>query len=376
MQEYQETNDIDIRELIHKDPDDVVERLLQADMVYWEAIKRQVLYPFLHPRTYYGQLLRKLDLERDDIYEYIFNKMSVRKKLKDLRKKQYVLNFILDYVMAHIYYLLDKRSDEDFVSLDSFNGGIDPFPQSEEDTSEEEQLQYDKLHKCFHILWEQNPRRAIVLLLKYVNGLSAREIRSFMNLASETYVNQVVSLAKGNMKKIHLSIEEALKKSKNHIMSDLIDCLGKENPLSRMILEKKRHPVESRQDTGELAENAEKKDRASRKESSPYKGKSFRLIFQADLPESDELFWKAEVLIGDDEENAVDIRDDSVTDVLISGKDGKVISEGTLHLLGLSLKISGGRASCTLGDIRTNLTKKTVYLFAPGYGAVYGHLSF
>lgn len=52
-------SDIEIRDLIARDPDEFVEHLLQADMVYWEAIKQQVIYPFLAPGTTYGNYIRE-----------------------------------------------------------------------------------------------------------------------------------------------------------------------------------------------------------------------------------------------------------------------------------------------------------------------------
>jgi DNA-directed RNA polymerase specialized sigma24 family protein len=61
------------------------------------------------------------------------------------------------------------------------------------------------------MLWEKNPKRAMVLLLRYVKGLSAEEVRQFMCLASENYVNQVVSVAKGDMRKKYLHIDKIIK---------------------------------------------------------------------------------------------------------------------------------------------------------------------
>ena len=105
-----------------------------------------------------------------------------------------------------------KQKTPVFISIEAVEGGIERFLPFEKDDFEEKQIRYDHLHNSFGILWEQNPRRAIVLLLKYVNGLSAREIKSFMDLASENYVNQVAKLAKGDMQEIFLSVESALNK--------------------------------------------------------------------------------------------------------------------------------------------------------------------
>ena len=82
--------------------------------------------------------------------------------------------------------------------------------QSDDDLSDSTLASYQNLRTGFDTLWEQNPRRALALLLRYVKGLSSREIRSFMDLASENYVNQVVNVAKGDMRIRCLAVTEAI----------------------------------------------------------------------------------------------------------------------------------------------------------------------
>ena len=38
-----------IRELVAQDPEDVVRHLMASDMDYWEAVKNEIVYPFLGP---------------------------------------------------------------------------------------------------------------------------------------------------------------------------------------------------------------------------------------------------------------------------------------------------------------------------------------
>ena len=66
----------------------------------------------------------------------------------------------------------------------------------------------------FDTLWSRNPRRAVAVLLRYVKGLSAREVKNFMDLASENYVNQVVNIAKGDLRQSVVSIKDALGRGK------------------------------------------------------------------------------------------------------------------------------------------------------------------
>ena len=219
------SSDFDIKDLVKQDSACVVEHLLAADMNYWEAIKKDVIYPFLKPSTTYGRRIRDKNIDRDEVYDYVFEELVIKQKLTNLRNKSYVLSFIIERVKTYIRAKFErkkntcggskespKQSTPVVISIDAVEGGIERFLPFEKDDFEENQIRYDYLHNSFGILWEQNPRRAIVLLLKYVNGLSAREIKSFMDLASENYVNQVAKLAKGDMREIFLSVESTLNK--------------------------------------------------------------------------------------------------------------------------------------------------------------------
>ena len=68
----------------------------------------------------------------------------------------------------------------------------------------------EKVQTEFNVLWQRNPRRALVLLLRYVKGLSAREVKNFLNVVTENYVNQVANIAKNDLRASALSIVDAI----------------------------------------------------------------------------------------------------------------------------------------------------------------------
>lgn len=229
--------------LIKGDADNVVARLKMSDMVYWEAIKTEVIYPFLDENKPYGKRIIEKNVDRDDVYSHIYEKMVVERKLDNLRNKEQLIPFIIEYIKAYVRSLFEKKARQiEEIAIESVDdtkeGGIEQFPQPNTGFStyktvngvisqrpqefnsvpSDGDLPDAKLSACqalctgFDDLWEQNPRRALVLLLRYVKGLSSREIRSFMDLASENYVNQVVNIAKGDMRTNYLAVTEAIGK--------------------------------------------------------------------------------------------------------------------------------------------------------------------
>lgn len=229
--------------LIEKDASNVIEHLLVPDMDYWEAVKVEVIYPFLDESKPYGRRIREKNIDRDDVYSHIYEKMVVERKLDKLRNKEQLCPFIIEYIKAYVRSLFEKKARQiEEIAIESVDdtkeGGIEQFPQPntsfsiyktvngvisqrpqesntvphDGDLPDAKLSAYQALRTGFDDLWEQNPRRALVLLLRYVKGLSSREIRSFMDLASENYVNQVVNIAKGDIRTNYLAVTEAIGK--------------------------------------------------------------------------------------------------------------------------------------------------------------------
>ena len=248
-----------IRQLGEESPADVVEHLKMSDMEYWEAVKKEILYPFLDEKKPYGRRILDKNVDRDDVYSHVYEKMVIEHKLENLRDKSQVCSFIIEYAKAYVSSLFDRRNPEDengggrqkrsrkIVEVlidsddDTKDGGIEQIAQSgsngstykivngvisqrhqeplglqsDDDLSDSTLASYQNLRTGFDTLWEQNPRRALALLLRYVKGLSSREMRSFMDLASENYVNQVVNVAKGDMRIRCLAVTEAIGKEES-----------------------------------------------------------------------------------------------------------------------------------------------------------------
>lgn len=206
-----------IRELAAQDPEDVVQHLMASDMGYWEAIKNEIVYPFLEPGTSFGRKISDKNIDRDDIYSRLYEKMVLQGKLNALKNKKYVIDFIIQYVRAIVSSFFERKSSKKPVVISLDAGGDDgvdvgvdiPQPEPPPVSYEEWELR-EKVQTEFNVLWQRNPRRALVLLLRYVKGLSAREVKNFLDVATENYVNQVANIAKNDLRASALSIVDAI----------------------------------------------------------------------------------------------------------------------------------------------------------------------
>jgi hypothetical protein len=218
---------IDIKKMVKENPHELVVRLKASDMEYWEALKESVIVNFLVKDSIYASKIKDKNIDIDDVYSYLYEQLVLRGALEGLRSEDSIIAFILSYVRGYIdsfYGRRGKNTDDDSGCKQSrkemvlFNdAGMDKdmleniaSPEVEE-FNDSQFLTYRNTREGFNMLWEKNTKRAMALLLRYVKGLSAEEVRQFMCLASENYVNQVVSIAKGDMRKKYLSIDKVLK---------------------------------------------------------------------------------------------------------------------------------------------------------------------
>lgn len=227
LDEQKETVEVDVAEFARQDPSELIRLLKIPDMTYWEAIKNQILKPFLSFGTSYGMKMADKCVDVDDVYSHVFESLILKGALENIRNDECLVSFILSYAKSYINSFYGRRvktSDGEewrapckiqTISLDAGDSkkecGIDKLPMlSDDEPSDEAFLTYQNTREGFNLLWKKHPKRAVALLLRYVKGLSAREVCEFMDLASENYVNQVVNVAKGDMRRVYLPIEKIL----------------------------------------------------------------------------------------------------------------------------------------------------------------------
>ena len=71
-----------ILNLIKDDADNVIDCLRMSDMAYWEAIKTEAIYPFIAANKPYGKRIIDKNVDRDDVYSHIYEKMVINRGYK------------------------------------------------------------------------------------------------------------------------------------------------------------------------------------------------------------------------------------------------------------------------------------------------------
>ena len=218
---------IDIKKMVKENPHELVVRLKASDMEYWEAFNEQVIRNYLSKNSVYASKMNDKNIEIDEVYSNIYGRMIHKRALDRLRSEEAVIAFVLSYVRSQIdsaYGRRDKSQGGDggckkshkepvfFDEVGITQDKLENIPALEpEEFNDAQFLTYRNTREVFNMLWEKNPKRAMVLLLRYVKGLSAEEVRQFMCLASKNYVDQVVSVAKGDMRKKCLRVDDIIK---------------------------------------------------------------------------------------------------------------------------------------------------------------------
>ena len=326
----------DIRALAKNAPDELVSKLAASDMAFWEAVKAQVLRPFFEGNAVYRRRMADANVELDDIYREVYMRMVPEGKLAALRKREFVCEDILEYAKAYVRAFFDhpdysrpasrtgrpRKPQIQYRDPRPADGspGLENIPEEptaetdDGDLDEKTLSTYEALRDGFDTLWSRNPRRAVAVLLRYVKGLSAHEVKTFMDLVSENYVNQVVNIAKGDLRKSVISVEETLGRA-----------------------------------TGKGA--ASRKPDASAPEAG-YSGPAFLLDFVACLPKGHRDWWCASAQVDDFAGNdEVALENDREIQVFVSDGERNPL-DGELVIDGLALPVARGRASCSFRLLR------------------------
>ena len=215
----------------------------------------------------------------------------------------------------------------------------EPAAETDDDDLDEKTMStYEALRDGFDNLWSRNPRRAVAVLLRYVKGLSSHEVKTFMDLVSENYVNQVVNIAKGDLRKSILSVEEALGRA-----------TGKGTVSNK--------PEVSEPEAG-------------------YRGSAFLLDFVACLPKGHKDWWCASAQVDDfADKDEVALENDREIRVFVSDGERNPL-DGELVIDGHALPVARGRASCSFRLLRlASLAIKPIAFRSALSGLVEGKLA-
>ena len=103
------------------------------------------------------------------------------------------------YVRGYVYRSVVKRHPE--ISLDGVSDEGDEMPIPVEDPARDRKDEWALVQECFGEMWNENPMRAYVHLLKLRMNLSSTEIMEMLGISSTANVDQIFARAVKDMGK-------------------------------------------------------------------------------------------------------------------------------------------------------------------------------
>lgn len=103
------------------------------------------------------------------------------------------------YVRGYVYRSVVKRHPE--ISLDGVSEEGDEIPIPVEDPARDRKDEWALVQECFGEMWNENPMRAYVHLLKLRMNLSSTEIMEMLGISSTANVDQIFARAVKDMGK-------------------------------------------------------------------------------------------------------------------------------------------------------------------------------
>ena len=169
-----------------------------GDDAAWRKIRDEAVLPETRSRKN-AEIMARYSLTEDDVTGMLFEEMVSRGKIDLFRcdggsfagwLRRYVRGFILN----------SRPRFHDHISVDApvSDGDGRDAPGLELPFEDREVLRketWHMTHLCLHDLWNVDPERALVLLLKTRFFLSSEEIRDMLGISSCANVDQIFSRA-------------------------------------------------------------------------------------------------------------------------------------------------------------------------------------
>ena len=162
----------------------------------WKLVWERVIAPESQSMRS-AELMKKYSLTDGDLMGMLYEEMIGRKKIDLFRGEGSFEGWLKRYVRGFILNANPNKHGE--ISIegahpDADNGQTElVLP-----TEDKKVLMKDvwiTTHWCFHDLWQSDPERAYVHLLKTRYHLSSDEVRDFLDISSSANVDQIFSRA-------------------------------------------------------------------------------------------------------------------------------------------------------------------------------------
>ena len=176
-----------------------------TDQEWFELVKagedagwKRVWFKVIVPETKSAknaELMRKYSITDGDLNGMLFDEMIGRGKIDLYRGEGSFAGWLRRYVRGYILNADPNRHGE--ISLENAHpdadGGVTEMAIPTEYNHVISKDVWKTTHYCFHDLWQQDPERAYVLLLKTRFHLSSEEVKDFLDVSSVANVDQIFS---------------------------------------------------------------------------------------------------------------------------------------------------------------------------------------
>ena len=159
----------------------------------WRRVWERVVEPESNtPRA--AEMMRRYALTAGDLMGMLYEEMIGRGKIDLYRGEGSFEGWIRRYVRGFILNANPNRHGE--ISLENAHADSDGSAGLEIPTDDRRVLMKDvwiTTHYCFHDLWQRDPERAYIHLMKTRYHLSSEEVRDFLDVSSAANVDQIFS---------------------------------------------------------------------------------------------------------------------------------------------------------------------------------------
>lgn len=142
-----------------------------------------------------AEMMKRYSLTAGDLMGMLFNEMIGRKKIELFRGEGSFAGWLKRYVRGYVLNADPNQHGE--ISIENAHADSEDGPAGMEipvtDGKVVSKDVWIATHYCFHDLWQQDPERAFVHLLKTRFHLSSEETKDFLDVSSVGNVDQIFS---------------------------------------------------------------------------------------------------------------------------------------------------------------------------------------
>jgi hypothetical protein len=171
--------------------------LKEQDADAWKLVyEKSVLTEARSLRS--GRMAREAGITPEELLGILYEEMIGKGKINLYRDDGgSVFSWLRTYVRGYVYHSVVKRHPE--ISIDGASDDDCGITIPVEDPAKDRKDEWDMVQECFGEMWQENPMRAYVHLLKLRMNLSSTEIMEMLGISSTANVDQIFARAVKDM---------------------------------------------------------------------------------------------------------------------------------------------------------------------------------